>query len=268
MTQKEAVRLLKKRVIISLLINDGELYRTKQFVPDYQYTQNFVTVDSIDELFIIDITRGGRSEKFTKYVKRIVDNCFVPITVGGHFRTIEDIQWALNEFGADKVLINAEVQRQDRGGWSMKLRGLIEDIVLKYGSQMLVVGLDVREDNAKIFNDGYKCYWDQGVRPMIGHPVRRAIQYAKEGAGEIFLQSIDRDGSLAGYDLEILKEVTSAVNVPVVIGGGCGNWSHMREAFEAGADGCSTSNIFHFTETTIRSWKLKLQEAGVPVRVE
>ena len=88
------------------------------------------------------------------------------------------------------------------------------------------------------------------------------------GAGQIFLQSIDRDGSLQGYDLETLKEVSGAVNIPVVIGGGCGGWWDMKEAFDAGADGCVTSNIYHFPESTMSSWKLKLQEAGVPVRVE
>lgn len=261
--------MLKKRVIISLLINDGELYRTKQFVPDYQYTMNFVTVDSIDELFVIDITRGGRSEKFERYVKKIVDNCFAPLCVGGHIRTLEDVKWALGEFGADSILINSEIQRDDRGGWSMKSIGLIESITSKLGSQSFTAGIDVRRDGAHIFNDGHKCYFGQGRKPILGHPVRLAMQYEKQGAGQIFLQSIDRDGSLAGYDLDICQEVSDAVSIPVVIAGGCGNWTHMKDGFEIGhAAGCATSNIYHFPESTMSSWKLKLQEAGVPVRVE
>ena len=253
--------MLKKRVIISLLLNDGELSRTKQFVPDYVYTQNFVTVDSIDELFIIDITRGGRSKKFTKYVKAIVDKCFVPICVGGHIRTLEDVKWAICEFGADTVLINAEAHRNGR---------LIPEIAEKWGSQAVTVGIDVVND-MDLIDAGYMppvVRFDQGKAETGCWPHLWAKVVERDGAGQIFLQSIDRDGSLAGYDLETLKEVTEAVNIPVVIGGGCGNYRHMQEAFAAGADGCATSNIFHFTETTISNWKLKLQEAGVPVRVE
>ena len=247
--------MLKKRVIISLLLNDGELYRTKQFVPDYVYTTEFVTVDSIDELFIIDITRGGRSEKFARYVKAIVDKCFVPITVGGHFRTIEDIKWALNEFGADGVLMGSAV---------MKRPELIGEIAEKFGSQILTVACDYRYQmgDAIVFSG-------QGAKPTDYYPEPWCSRVAELGAGQIFLQSIDRDGSLEGYDLRTLQEVVShRFPIPVVIGGGCGRWQHMEDAFYAGADGCATSNIFHFTETTIRSWKQNLQEAGVPVRVE
>jgi cyclase len=242
--------MLKKRVIISLLINDGELYRTKQFVPDYQYTTEFVTVDSIDELFIIDITRGGRSEKFERYVKKIVDKCFAPICVGGHIRTLEDVKWAMGEFGADSVLINAEAHRTE---------DFISEIAQRLGSQSVTVGIDV--------SNGHVCYEQGAVNTGIA-PYYWAAVFESEGAGQIFFQSIDRDGSLEGYDLEMLKEVVSAVNIPVVIGGGCGRWSHMKEAFEAGADGCATSNIYHFPESTMSSWKQNLQDAGVPVRVE
>ena len=246
--------VLKKRVIISLLLNDGELSRTKQFVPDYQYTQNFVTVDSIDELFIIDITRGGRSEKFAKYVKAIVDKCFAPVTVGGHFRTIEDIQWALGEFGADCVLIGNAVMYEPF---------LISKIAEKFGSQLLTVACDYRmmDGNAEV-------YTQQGRKRQFMSAETWAKSAEYWGAGQIFLQSIDRDGSLQGYDLETLRQVSDAVNIPVVVGGGCGNWSHMKDAWEAHASGSVTTNIFHMTETTIRSWKQNLQEAGVPVRVE
>lgn len=242
--------MLKKRVIISLLLNDGELYRTKQFQPDYAYTMEFVTVDSIDELFIIDITRGGggKRENFTRYVKRIVENCFVPITVGGHFRTIEDIKWALGEFGADCVLM---------GNTLYDNPFLISEIAEKFGSQLLTVACDYRKG---------EVYTKQGSVPRLVSAKTWAKAAEYWGAGQIFLQSIDRDGSLEGYDLETLREVSDAVNIPVVIGGGCGRVEHMRQAFEAGADGCSTSNIYHFPESTMSSWKEALHEAGVQVR--
>ncbi len=255
--------MLKKRVIISLLLNDGELYRTKQFVPDYSYTMEFVTVDSIDELFIIDITRPGegKRENFTRYVKRIVENCFVPVCVGGHIRTLEDVKWALNEFGADTVLINAEAHRNEH---------FISDISQKYGAQIITAGLDVVND-MRLVGTGYMppvVRFEQGRTETGCYPHLWAALMERQGAGQIFLQSIDRDGSLQGYDLEILREVSDAVNIPVVVGGGCAGWWSMQEAFEAGADGCATSNIHHVTESTISSWKQKLQEAGVPVRVE
>lgn len=246
--------MLKKRVIISLLLNDGELYRTKQFVPDYAYTQNFVTVDSIDEMFIIDITRGGRSEKFTRYVKDIVEKCFAPITFGGHFRTIEDIRWAMNEFGADCILMGHAVKERPE---------IITEIAEKFGSQLLTVSCDYR-----IMDGRAVVYTQQGRQRRYITAVPWAKEAEKRGAGQIFLQSIDRDGSLEGYDLETLREVSDAVNIPVVIGGGCGRAEHMRQAFGAGADGCATSNIYHFTESTMSSWKRNLHEAGVPVRVE
>lgn len=246
--------MLKKRVIISLLLNAGELYRTKRFVPDYQYTQNFVTVDSIDELFIIDITRGGRSEKFTRYVKSIVEKCFVPITVGGHFRTIEDIQWALNEFGADCILIGNAVKERPE---------LITEISEKFGSQLLTVACDYRMMDGKAV-----VYTKQGQQRRYITAAPWAKEAENRGAGQIFLQSIDRDGSLEGYDLETLREVSDAVNIPVVVGGGCGRWEHMRDAWNAHASGSVTSNIFHMTESTISNWKQKLHKAGVPVRIE
>ncbi len=245
--------MLKKRVIISLLINDGELYRTKQFVPDYVYTTEFVTVDSIDELFIIDITRGGKSDKFAKYVKKIVDNCFAPLCVGGHIRTMEDVKWAMGEFGADSVLVNAEAHRNP---------DFIKEISQKLGSQSVTAGVD--------FSNKF-VFWCQGREKTVITPFDMARINEIDGAGQIFLQSIDRDGSLEGYDIAILEEVLGAVNIPVVIGGGCGTAGHMQEAFEAdygGASGCVTSNIYHFPESTMSSWKLKLQGAGVPVRVE
>ena len=242
--------MLKKRIIISLLLNDGVLFRTKKFVPDYRYTQNFVTVDSIDELFIIDITRGGRSDKFAPEVKKIVDKCFVPICVGGHIRTLDDVKWAMGEFGADSVLANAHSFRKPR---------FIQEISQKLGSQSITAGIDV--SNGRVF-------YDQGVHETELCPVDYANLLECRGAGQIFLQSIDRDGSLQGYDLETLREVSDAVTIPVVIGGGCGRWEHMKEAWENHASGSVTSNIYHFTENIISDWKLKLHEAGVPVRIE
>jgi cyclase len=254
--------MLKMRVIISLLLNDGEISRTKRFVPDYTYTPEFVTVDSIDELFIIDITRGEtRRERFARYVKKLVDNCFVPLCVGGHIRTLEDVKWAMGEFGADSVLVNAEAHRNER---------FIPEVAQKLGSQAITAGLDV-SNKQSFYDQGTMktVIFSPGPKQHVITPDERARELKEQGAGQIFLQSIDRDGSLEGYDLEICRQVADAVSIPIVIGGGCGNWTHIKEAIEIGhATGCATSNIFHFTETTISSWKQKLHEAGVPVRVE
>ena len=182
--------------------------------------------------------------------KGIIYDCFVPLTVGGHISTMEDVKWAMGEFGADAVLVNAEAHRTE---------DFISEITDHLGSQSVTVGIDVRGRNG---------FTEQGQINTDLDPAYLAECFALDGAGQIFLQSIDRDGSLEGYDLETLKEVARAVKIPVVIGGGCGNWMHMRDAFDAGADGATTSNIYHFPENIMAAWKTAMHKAGVAVRVE
>ena len=228
--------MLKVRVIITLTFNDGVLFRTKKFVPDYRYTQNYLSVDSVDEVFLVDITKTGPSAASLKAMERYSDNCFAPVTMGGWVRSVDDVK-KLFDIGADKVVI---------GRAGRENPGLLMKIAQKWGNQAVVLGLDVHgDDNQAVF---------------------MAEKAHLAGAGEILLTDVERDGSLLGYNLDLLRRVACTSTVPVVISGGCGGWRHMKEAFDNGADGCTTSVIHHFAETSLSAFKKALSSEGVPVR--
>jgi cyclase len=240
--------LLKRRVIICLLINDGVLFRTKKFVPDYRYTQSFVS-DAADEVFMIDITRGGPSEASRKAMKAYGDRCYTPLTMGGHIKSLDDVKRYI-DIGADKVVVG-RAKFVDDPCTGFAEGNLLCDISEKYGCQAVVAAVDVAGAGGLITRDS----WD---------PVNLAQESEWAGAGEIFLQSVERDGSLSGYDLDTLKRVVAAVKIPVVVGTSCGSAQHMREAFEAGACGAATANIHHFTESAMRGFKLALADYKNP----
>jgi cyclase len=248
--------MLKRRVIITLQLNDGVLFRTKQFRPDYRYTQSFLGSENADEVTIIDITRYetipplAERKSFVEAAMGYAQFCFTPLTVGGGIRTMDDVAFAFAEIGADKVLINTAL-------WEDLKNELLPALSKKFGAQAIVAGIDVRGDNISV---------RQGRSEFYVEAAAVARDYRDRGAGEIFLTSVDRDGSLRGYDLELLRKVASAVDVPVVVAGGCGGPHHMAEAFEAGADGAATQNIFHLTETSLRNFKEQLVKRGQPVR--
>jgi cyclase len=250
--------MLKKRVIITLLLNNGVLFRSKQFKLDYRYTSNFLGSENADEVVIVDATRYETIPPLRER-KSFVDAacgyarfCFTPLCVGGGIRTMDDVAFAFAEIGADKVLINTAAF--DDPTLTLKLAE-------KYGAQAVVVGID-----AGTPEKGHNAITNQGALLHCTHAVNRAIDAVYQGAGELFLTSVDRDGSLRGYDLDLLRKVVAAVDVPVVIAGGCGGPHHMAEAFEAGADGAATSNIFHLTDTSLRSFKDQLLKKGAAVR--
>ena len=228
--------MLKVRVIITLTFNDGVLFRTKKFVPDYRYTTSYLSVDSVDEVFLIDITKNGPSAASLRAMERYSDNCFAPVTMGGWIRSVDDVK-KLFDIGADKVVIGRAARENP---------SLLLDIAHKWGSQAAVFGLDVRAGNVGAASDAFMAQ--------------------NSGAGEILLTDVERDGSLMGYNIPLLRRVSSAVSVPVVISGGCGGWRHMKEAFDNGADGCTTSVIHHFAETSLSAFKKALSNEGVPVR--
>ena len=247
--------MLKPRLIAVLMLNDGVLFRTRRFVPDYRYTQSFLGSDAFDEVMIIDITRGGPSRKFDEAAERYASKCFTPVTMGGHIRSIDRIRELLL-IGADKVLIGAELWRRPAFG---------REIAEKFGSQILCAALDYNETGV-LTNQG---------RHQVVHGLTLDPRYAAIGAatvlegvdaGEILLTSIERDGSLDGYDLGTIERVANAVNIPVIANGGCGNGDHMADAIKAGAAAVATSNIFHITDRGMTAMKARVKERGVPVR--
>jgi imidazole glycerol-phosphate synthase subunit HisF len=248
--------MLRKRVVTVLTFNDGVLFRTKLFRPDYRYTLNFVDAWSVDEIVALDVTRPGEGERanFERVVSDFARRCFVPLAAGGGVRSLDDVARLL-AVGADKVVVNTG---------ALERPSLITEIANAYGAQCVVVSID-----AKRKDDGaYEVFGRFGTLPTERDPADWARDAQRLGAGEILVTAIDRDGWLQGYDLELCRRVADAVTVPVLVLGGCGTWKHMAEGFAEGhASAACTQNIYHFTETSIHSAKRYLAGQGIPVRL-
>ena len=237
-------------MIAVLTFNKGVLSRTKRFNPDYIYTDSQVSFWGIDEVVLLDVTRGGGyREEFLETALRIADDCFAPTTIGGGIRSVEDAKELFRHFGADKVSVNTGALERPE---------LITELAEKYGSQSVVLSIDVK--------DG-EVYSDCGRGSTGRTAVSWAMEGAMRGAGEILVTSIVRDGSLMGYDLPLCEDVASAVSVPTLIAGGAGNWQHFVDGFEAGASGVCATNIYHFTQSSIQAAKTHMKESGVPTRL-
>ena len=245
-----------KRIISVLTYNKGCLYRTKKFEPDYPYTSNFLDFWLIDEIVALDITRLNSKESraiFYKVIKEISQNCFVPLAVGGNIRTLDEID-TLFELGADKIVINTKALEEP---------GFIEAIAKKYGSQTIIISIDAKKGD----KGQYDVYKDFGSTKTSYTADIWAAKAVKMGAGEIMINSIEEDGSLNGYDVDLCKSVVEKVDVPVLISGGAGNWKHFEVGFnKIGASGVCTNNIFHFTENSIKNAKKYLKSKQILVR--
>lgn len=248
--------MLRNRLITILTFNQGVLFRTRNFNPDYRYTVNFVDSWLIDEIVILDITRDNSFEKnnFNLIIENFAKDCFVPLSVGGGVRSIDDFSRLLNH-GADKIIINsAAINRPE----------LITEAANKFGSSCVVVSIDVRKNK----KNKYEVFSQFGSTETGFDPVDWAIQVEKLGAGEIILTSIDKDGTLEGYDNELNYSVASSVNIPVLVSGGAGRWKHFVDAINIGkADGVCTSNIYHFTKSSILSAKKFISSHGINIRL-
>ena len=223
--------MLKPRVIIMLTLDKGVLTRTKKFVPDYPYTLNFVDLSGADELFVIDVTPEAEADiyrhLFYDTLRQITDECLIPLCVGGHIRTFDNVKYFFNEFPVEKVVI-------ERG-----LTGkLLNQVFEKLGAQAIVQGMSFRGDDYDYCADGR--------------------------VGELLVTDVERDGSLGGYNLRLLAGAHG--KCPVTIAGGYGNPSHMVEAFAAGANGCVTSKIHDLSARGMKVIKTYLTECDVPVR--
>ncbi|MFA5147259.1 MAG: imidazole glycerol phosphate synthase cyclase subunit [Candidatus Omnitrophota bacterium] len=248
--------MLKKRLITVLTFNNGVLFRTRNFHPDYRYTLNFVDAWSVDEIVVLDITRESMGEKpnFYNIVTQFADRCFVPLAAGGGVRSVEDFSTLLR-LGADKVVINTEAVRRPE---------FIREAAGLFGSQCVVVSIDAR----KTGTGAYEVFTDFGTRPSGLDPVEWAKKARDLGAGEIMVTSIDKDGSLEGYDNDLNRTVSEAVDIPVLVSGGAGKWQDFVDGFEKGkATAVCTTNIYHFTETSIKSAKVYMRRSGIEVRI-
>ena len=246
--------MLRKRLITALTFKNGVLYRSRNFIPDYRYTKNFVDTWSVDEIIVLDISRNSKkiSREFLENLKIISKNCFVPICAGGKIKSIEDVDIYLKS-GADKISINTEAYNNP---------DLLKKIADVYGSQVLTLSIDVKKEL-----ETYNVYINNGQKKIEMNLKDYVLKMQKMGIGEILINSIDRDGTLEGYDLNLLKLVRKISNVPVISLGGAGSWKHFSEAIqETNVDAVATNNIYHFTENSIISAKNFLKKNGFNFR--
>lgn len=247
--------MLRKRLVTVLTLNDGVLFRSKTFEPDYRYTLSFVDAWSVDEIVLLDISRGEAADRrpFLETVERFASRCFVPLAAGGGVRSVADFQRLLNA-GADKVIVNTAAVEQPE---------LVTRAARTLGAQCVVVSIDAR----RCPDGGYEVCTRHGTKPTGLDPAAWARRAQQLGAGEILITSIDLDGSLEGYDHKLNRLVVDAVDVPVLVCGGAGKWQDFVDAFVfTGASAVCTTNIYHFTESSIHSAKRYLREAGIAVR--
>jgi cyclase len=206
-----------------------------------------------DELVFLDITAtSDKRSTAVELARRTANDVFIPFTIGGGIRSVEDAQ-AVLDAGADKVSVNsAALARPD----------LIDELASTFGAQCVVLAIDAKARDG----GGWEAYVAGGRTPTGRDVVQWAREGSERGAGEILLTSMDRDGTNAGYDLALTAAVAQAVSVPVIASGGAGELSHLSDAVGAGADAVLCASIFHYGDHTVAEVKEHLAEAGVPVR--
>ena len=267
--------VLTRRIIPCLDLKDGRVVKGTNFLGlrdagDPVELAERYNEQGADEVVFLDITASKEKRGIiVELIQRAADELFLPLTVGGGLRSLDDIQQILRA-GADKVSVNTSAVHDPT---------LITRGAEAFGTQCIVVAMDVRRnfsDNNKtipvILEDGSTCWYEVviygGSRPTGIDAVAWAREAEERGAGEILLTSMDRDGTKEGYDLELTRTISEAVSIPVIASGGVGNLEHLYEGFVEGkADAVLAASIFHYREYTIRQAKEYLHAKGVPVRL-
>ncbi len=257
--------MLKTRIIPCLDVKDGRVVKGVQFLDlvdagDPVESARAYDAAGADELCFLDITASVEARgTILDVVRRTAEACFMPVTVGGGVRMIEDIR-ALMLAGADKVSINTAAVRD---------RTIVARAAEKFGSQAIVVAIDAKIVSKKEEPERFEIFTHGGRNPTGIDAVEFAMDVARLGAGEILLTSMDRDGTKLGYDLPLTRAIADAVPVPVVASGGVGTLNHLVEGVKIGrASAVLAASIFHFGTYTIQEAKLHMAAAGLPMRLD
>ncbi len=251
--------MLAKRIIPCLDVHDGRVVKGVKFkelrdAGDPVACAKAYDLQGADELVFLDITASSDERPIMhKVVEATASECFMPLTVGGGLRNVENIRQMLHS-GADKVSLNTA---------AINTPNLILDAAKKFGNQCIVLAIDAKRDG-----ESWRVYTHGGRNPTPLDAIEWAKQAVSLGAGEILLTSMDRDGVKTGYDVELTRRISEAVEVPVIASGGAGNLDHLVEVLEKGkADAVLAASIFHFGEYTIAQAKERLAQAQIPVRI-
>jgi cyclase len=257
--------MLTKRIIPCLDVKDGRVVKGISFVNlrdagDPVECAMAYEEQGADELVFLDITASHEERNTILHVaKRTAEEVFMPVTIGGGIRTLEDIRELLRA-GADKVSINTAAVSDP---------SFVKSASERFGSQCIVVAIDAkrRPDRSGPQGPGWEVYTHGGRKPTGIDALKWAQNVEQLGAGEILLTSMDKDGTKDGYDIELTRAVSESVSIPVIASGGAGTLNHLYEAFKEGlADAALAASIFHFGEFTIPETKRFLKEKGVDIR--
>ena len=253
--------MFTKRIIPCLDVKDGRVVKGVNFV-DLRDAGDPVEIAAAydkagaDEVVFLDITASSdHRNTVVDMVRRVAEQVFIPFTVGGGIRTVDDFKALLRE-GADKISVNSAAIDNPR---------LISDAADKFGSQCVVVAIDAKK---RADGSGFNIFKHGGRLDCGIDAVEWAIKCENLGAGEILLTSMDQDGTKAGFDLELTKAISSSVNIPVIASGGAGEKKHFLEALTVGgAEAALAASLFHYKELEINDLKAYLRENNVPVRL-
>ena len=251
--------MLKNRIIPCLDVKNGRVVKGINFVGlkdagDPVEQARIYSDNGADEICFLDITASNENrDTIYEVVKKTSKKCFVPLTVGGGVRSVDDINKLLN-CGADKVSINtAAVQNPS----------VVIDSSKKFGSQCIVVAIDAKKNN-----ESWEIFTHGGRNSTGIDAIDFAILMEKNGAGELLVTSMDRDGTQKGYDIDLMSSISSSVNIPVIASGGVGNLDHLAEGIKTGkASAVLAASIFHYGKYSIKEAKEYLDSKGIPVRI-
>ena len=249
----------KIRVLPTLLYKDTELVKGKGFdswrnIGSGMQSVKVFNLREVDELIFVDITATAQKRRPDfALIDEIADECFMPLTVGGGITSVDDVRELL-QVGADKVVINSVLYENPH---------LITEVANRFGAQCIVASIDAKKVNAH-----YECFSHSGKHPTGKDPVEMAKLVASLGAGEIQITSMERDGYMEGYDIELTKIVSEAVSIPVIASGGAGSYEDMAAVLKGSkASAVAAASIYQFTQQTPREAKKYLDAAGFRVRL-